>query len=284
MSETVFLNGAYLPRERALVSAFDRGFLFADAVYEVIPFYAGKGFRLVEHVERLQRSLRAVAIADRLDWAALCEELVARNGGGDQAVYLQVTRGCEAQRNHRYSEGLEPTVFAYCYAIPAALEGDPERVAGITATLIDDIRWQRCDIKSTALLANVMMLQQALTAGAQEAILVRDGLLTEGSACNVLIVEQGGIVTPANGPFILGGTTRDLVLELATADGICCREEAVAVERVKCADEIWITSSTRGIVPVLRLDDQLVGTGRKGPLWARVANLYRQFEQQVRQA
>jgi len=280
---SVYLDGHYVAPSEARVSVFDRGFLFADSVYEVIPFYSGHGFRLEEHVARLERSLAAVGIVSSQPWAAIATELVARNGGGDQAVYLQVTRGNEGYRNHRYGPGLTPTVVAFSYAIPEALEGDPARVEGIAAALIDDIRWQRCDIKATTLLANVMVLQQALAQGAQEALLVRDGLLTEGSACNLLLIQDGCIYTPPKGPQILGGTTRDLVLELAAGAAIPCCEQALPRARVFAADELWITSSTRGVIPVLQVDGRPVGDGSKGPLWHTMAALFRRFEQQVRQ-
>ncbi|HEY5717682.1 MAG TPA: D-amino acid aminotransferase [Motiliproteus sp.] len=277
----VYLNGRYVAKEDAQVSVFDRGFLFADSVYEVVPYYNGKGFRLEEHCARLQRSLTAVSISIDLPWDALLNQLVERNGGGNLAVYLQVTRGNDGYRYHHYSATIEPTVVAYCYPLPSPLAQGLDQVQGIAAALVDDLRWQRCDIKATGLMANVMALQQALAQGAQEALLVRDGFLTEGSACNLLLVRDGCIYTPPKSAFILGGTTRDLVLELAAEAAIPVREQALTPADAFAADELWITSSTRWVIPVLQLDGRPIGDGRKGPLWHTIAELFRQFEQRV---
>ncbi|WP_207063857.1 D-amino acid aminotransferase [Motiliproteus sp. SC1-56] len=281
MTNLVYLNGEYLPQAEAKISIFDRGFLFGDSVYEVIPFYNGVGFRLEEHLARLRRGLEAVRIRAEEDWEQICQTLVTRNGGGHQAVYLQVTRGADTHRVHAYRPDLKPTVLLFSYPICMALSGDPETIEGIRAVTTEDIRWQRCDIKATTLLGNIMALQQATDTGADEALMVRDGFLTEGSACNLFVIEQGRIATPARDHRILGGTTRDLLLELAAENGIPWTEEPIAEARLARADEVWISSSTKGVLPVLTINGCAVGSGDKGPLWYRMAGLFKAFEKTV---
>ncbi len=281
MGDIVYLNGQYMAADQAKVSIFDRGFLFADSLYEVIPFYNGVGFRLQEHLDRLQHGMRAVRIGLEADLAAICVELVARNGGGHQAVYIQVTRGAESRRRQACDPALAPTLLLFSYPIEVALGGDLDAVQGISVITTEDLRWRRCDIKATGLLSNIMALQQALDAGAQEALMVRDGQLTEGSSSNLFVINDGLIQTPARSQFILGGTTRSLILELAREQGIPCLETTLAEQRLAQADEVWISSSTRGVVPVVRINGELLGDGRPGPLWRRMAELYREFERRV---
>ncbi len=259
----------------------DRGFLFGDAVYEVIPFFNGVGFRLEQHLQRLQYSLDAVGITLDLDLKALFEQLLALNPGPHQAVYLQVSRGVMPQRTLRYGENLQPSVFAYSYPIRMALEGALDQVAGVTAVTVTDQRWGRCDIKATGLLANVLALRDAQQQGAQEALLVRQGYLTEGASCNLFLVERGHVYTPLMDTHTLAGTTRSLLLELLQAAGIDCTEQPIAEQRLQQADEVWISSSTRGVLPVTQVNGQPVSTGVPGPLWLRVAQLFQQFEQQM---
>jgi D-alanine transaminase len=278
----VYLNGEFLDAERARISPFDRGFLFGDGVYEVIPVYGGRLFRLPHHLQRLEQSLAGIGLSHMkspAEWSAIFERLVRENGAGDQSVYLQVTRGV-APRDHAFPPDTAATVFAYAqplhYPDPAAIQ------AGATAVTVPDIRWLRCDIKAIALLPNVLMRQQALERGAIEAILIRDGYVTEGAASNIFVVRAGRLVTPPKGAFILPGITRDLVLELARAGGIQCDELPITVDELKSSDEVWLTSSTREIMPVTRIDGEPVADGRPGALHARAQRLYQEYKQAFR--
>lgn len=266
--------------DQARVSVFDRGFLLGDGVYEVIPVYAGLPFRLKEHLQRLQRSLDGVRMKNPYsndEWSDMIAQLVAQNGGGDQGVYLQVTRGV-APRDHVFPEGVEPTVFAMSNpikALPAWYKAD-----GIKAITVADIRWSQCDIKAITLLPNSLLRQQAQDAGAQEALLIRDGYLTEGSASNAYAVIDGVIYTAPKDEKVLPGITRDLVLELADKAGLSYKEEPVSMTQLQQASEIWISSSTREVLPVTMLDEQPVGTGKPGPVWQQIDRLYQQYKQE----
>lgn len=266
-----YLNGSYLPLKEARVSPLDRAFLFADAVYEVLPVFAGRPFRLREHFDRLARSLGELRMQQPLthaQWADVCLELARRNGGGDMYLYIQVSRGAEFGRNHAWPEGLAPTIFAFANA----LEPTPPQllIQGVAAVTAQDTRWARRDIKSTALLANVLLKKIAADAGAYETILLEGGLLTEGSSTTVHIVERGVIRTPPNGRNILPGTTRDVVLLLADRLGLPNEAVAVTEASLRGADEIWLAFSTRGLLPVTTLDGAKVGTGTPGPLFRRL--------------
>ena len=273
-----YFDGAFGPLEDIRISPLDRGFLFGDGVYEVIPVYAGRLFRAGAHLDRLERSLGEVRIQDplgRAGWGALLEELVERNGGGHQAVYLQVTRGA-APRDHAFPGGVAPTVFAMTRVIDVDSDTPPLR-----AITRPDIRWTRCDIKSVALLPNVLMRQEAQDAGASEAIMIRDGMLTEGTASNVFVVRNDSVRTPPKSTYILGGITRDLLMELTHAAQIDCREEPITEAALRAADEIWVTSSTKEVAPVIWLDGDPVGKGAPGPLWERVHGLYQDFKRRL---
>lgn len=278
----VYLNGEFLPQEQAKVSVMDRGFLFGDGVYEVIPVFGGRCFRLAEHLERLDYSLRETRIAAALtpaQWEDIFERLIAANAvvdGGDQMLYLQVTRGVAATREHRFPD-CPPTVFAMSRALPPLPEQAP---APIDAIALEDIRWQRCDIKSISLLGNVLMTQQVLDAGAGEAILVRDGCVLEGASSNVFVVVDGTLYTAPKDRHILAGITRDLIVELVAQHGLPFSEQALPVQRLGAASEIWISSSTREMVPVAKLDGRPVGAGAPGPVFAQVWQWYRGFRRQ----
>jgi len=279
----VYLNGKFLPIEQASVSVMDRGFIFGDGVYEVIPVYGGRLFRLEQHLERLARSLAEIRLANPLpaeQWRRCLQELVAQNGGGDQSVYVQITRGA-APRDHAFPKDVQPTV----YAASSPLKPLPADLAeqGVAAITVEDIRWQRCDIKAITLLANILLRQRAIDQGAAEAILVRDGAVNEGAASNLFIVKGGVLVTPPKGPYLLPGITRDLILELAAAHGIAHREAAISLADLNAAEEVWLTSSTREILPVTRLDQRAVGNGRPGPVWRRMMSLYQEYKQGVRE-
>ena len=278
----VHLNGRNLPAEEACVPVLDRGFIFGDGVYEVIPVYGGRPFRLDAHLQRLANSLAEVRIPDphtRQEWATLIHSLIEANGGGDQSLYLQVTRG-PAARDHALPENPAPTVFAMSNPLrPPAAE---ILARGIEAITLDDIRWSRCHIKATSLLPNVLLRQTALDAGAAEAILIRDGQATEGAASNLFAVLDGELRTPPKGPRLLPGITRDVILELAAANDIPHREADIPAEDLARASEIWVTSSTKEILPVTTLDGEPVGDGRPGPLFRRLYDLYQANKAKLR--
>ncbi|MDH3872198.1 MAG: D-amino acid aminotransferase [Gammaproteobacteria bacterium] len=280
---TAYLNGTFLPLDQAQVSVMDRGFLFGDGIYEVIPVYNGKLFRLAQHLRRLQNSLDGVRIGNPLtdaEWTEVLTGLVARNAGSEQAVYLQVTRGVAAKRDHAFPVDIRPTVFAMSTPASAALDIASE--TGIKAVTLPDIRWQQCNIKAITLLPNVLLRQQAIDAETAEAILIRNGYATEGAASNIFIVHNGVLVTPPKGPSLLPGITRDLVLELAAANGIPFREAGITERTLEQAEEIWITSSTREISPVTHLNDSSVANGQPGPLWQRMIRLYQDYKEALR--
>jgi D-alanine transaminase len=276
------LNGQELPLAEARISPLDRSFLFGDGVYEVIPVYGGRPFRFAAHAERLARSLAAIRIRDphgRDAWRRLVESLVAANGGGDQSVYLQVSRGAEFGRNHAPLPDIEPTVFAYCSPWPAVSAGTHAR--GVACITAQDTRWARCDIKSVALLANVLLRQLAVDAGATETILLRDGKLMEGSASTVHVVLHGELVTPPNSHRILPGTTRGVVIEIADSLGVPHRTAEVTEAELRGADEIWLAAATREVQPVTALDGAPVGNGSPGPLWQRVYAGYQALKREA---
>jgi D-alanine transaminase len=281
--KTAFLNDQFLPVDKARVSVLDRGFLFGDGVYEVIPVFRGELFRLDQHLTRLQQSLDAIYLS-LPDWPAerltrMMQELVARNGGGNQSLYLQVTRGAQPVRDHRIPVQAKPTLFAM--SMPMEPPPSLDAVAPVSCVLVDDPRWQRCDIKSISLLGNILARHEATLAGADEALLVRDGKVVEGSASNVFMVRDGQIITPPKNQWILGGITRDLLVELMCQNREPVKEADILLDAIRQADEIWISSSTREIRPVTRLDGQPVGDGQPGPVWRRVATSYQDFKRNL---
>jgi len=279
----VYLNGNFLPLGDAKISVLDRGFLFGDGIYEVIPVYDGHLFRLAEHFERLAQSLAGIRCPPPLttvEWIAVLTELVVRNGAGDLSIYLQITRGVGPNRDHAFPVGVIPSVFAMATPlIPLPAE---KRRTGVRAILIDDLRWGRCNLKVITLLANVLARQQAIDVGAYESILVRNGQITEGAASNVFIVRNGILLTPPKGPLLLPGITRDLVLELATTANLPVREEILTVQDLISAEEIWLTSATKEVVAVIELDDHVIGTGRPGSYYQKMTALYQSFKDRVR--
>ncbi|MET0380119.1 MAG: aminotransferase class IV, partial [Spongiibacteraceae bacterium] len=253
---TVYLNGKLLPLEQAQVSVMDRGFLFGDGVYEVIPVFGGRCFRLDQHLDRLDCSLAAIHLASphtHAQWQHICAQLIAElqrdQPAPDQMIYIQVTRGPAPLREHRFPAGVRPTVFAFTRATPAS----PTLPAPIACVTTDDIRWARPDIKSISLLANVLMTQEALDSGSSEAILIRDGQVLEGASSNVFIALNDVLYTAPRSRRILAGITRDLIVELAPQYPLPLREQAIAADDLARAREIWITSSTRDLVPVTSL-------------------------------
>lgn len=277
-----WLDDRFLPLEEARVPVLDRGFLFADGVYEVIPVYGGRPFRLDPHLDRLGRSLEGIRLADPLPrprWRALVQELVERNGGGDLSVYLQVTRGAAPRRQHAFPERTRPTVLAFCQPLeppPAALLEH-----GVAVVTLEDIRWRHCHLKTIALLPNVLLYETARAQGAYEAVLARDGLVTECASANLFAVIDGTVHTPPLGDALLPGITRELVLALAAAEGLACREAPLPRAALEEAEELWLSSSTREVLPITRIDGRPVGEGRPGPAWRRVWTAYQAHKVRV---
>lgn len=281
--QIVYLNGEFLPLEQAKVFVLDRGFLFGDGVYEVIPAYGRRLLRLDEHLRRLQDSLDGIRLSNPLSpalWHEILNQMLARNEGEDQYVYVQVTRGAAPKRDHAFPAQVQHTVFIMSSPLKPVPREDLQR--GIAAVTLNDNRWHACNIKSIALLANVLLRQQAIDAGAAEAILLRDGMMTEGSASNIFIVSQGMLLTPPKGPLLLPGITRDLILELAVAHDIAAVERPVSEAELRAADEIWLTSSTREIVPIVQLDDKKVASGKPGIIWECMIDIYQDYKNRLR--
>jgi D-alanine transaminase len=273
--DIAYLDGHFQPLADARVPVLDRGYLFADGVYEVMPAYGGRIFALDAHLDRLDFSLNAIQLPNPLArdaWRGMLAELVARNGGGDLTLYLQVTRGAQPRRGFALPETPRPSVLAFCQPLPPVT--DAIRRDGITAITREDTRWLNCHIKSIALLGAVLLTDEALRAGCNEVILLRDGLLTEGGSSNVFVVKAGVVATPPRSRLILAGITRELVLESLAQAGLRSEERAISGSELRAADEIWITSSTREIYPVTQLDAATVGGGKPGPQWARAFELF----------
>ncbi len=270
-----YLNGAFLPLAEAQIPVLDRGFIFGDGIYEVIPVFERQPFRLAAHLARLAQSLAAVSIRVPLTapaWTALLAELILRNSEPDLSLYIQITRGV-APRNHAAPQDSTPTVFVM--ASPLAAQADPMPVQVISMV---DIRWQRCDIKATSLLPNVLARSAAAAAGAYEAVLFREDFLTEGAASNVFVISHGQLKTPPHSRYILPGITRDTLVEALTGSSDAVQEVAISRAEVLQASEIWLSSSTRDLVPVSHLDGRLLGGGAPGPVFRRISALYENFK------
>ncbi|MFN2646712.1 MAG: D-amino acid aminotransferase, partial [Burkholderiales bacterium] len=266
------------------VPVLDRGFIFGDGVYEVVPVYASVPFRLDEHLDRLERSLGAVGIANpytREQWRAFVAGLIARQSFDDQGVYFQVTRGV-ARRDHAFPKDAQPTVFMMSNALVPPPREQVER--GAVAITARDNRWLRCDIKSISLIGNVLLRQLSAEAHAVETILFRDGRLTGASSSNVFIVRAGIIQSPLKNELILPGITYDVVVELARAHGLPLELRELSEAEVRAADEIWVTSSSKEVLPIVELDGQSVGDGRPGPVFRRMYELYQDFKREVMRA
>jgi D-alanine transaminase len=283
MSEAiVFLNGEYLPLSEAKVPVLDRGFIFGDGVYEVIPAYAGHLFRLEEHLQRLQNSLTAVRIHNpyaEAQWRSVLNKLLEKNPTEDSSVYLQVTRGV-AKRDHAFPANVSPTVFAM--SNPLITTDEQAFNQGVAAITQDDIRWQYCNVKAITLLANILLRQSAVDEGAAEAILIRDGEVTEGSASNVFIVSDGVIKTPPKGSRLLPGVTRDLIVELAHVQQLPMQEVNFSKAELLAADEIWISSSTKEIMPVVELNHKAIADGRPGPMARKLFGVFQEYKRMLK--
>lgn len=284
-----YLNGQFLPLAEAKIPVLDRGFVFGDGVYEVVPVYSKKPFRLDAHLRRLQASLDGIRLANphaNAEWRERILRLIELQDFSDQSVYIQVTRGTPGEnqplRDHPFPEGAAPTVFMFTQ--PLVTASDAQKAAGVCAVTAADNRWLRCDIKAISLLANVLLRQQAVDAGCVETVMLRDGCLTEGAASNIFVVKDGVLLAPPPSNLMLTGITYDVVLELAAANGIPHAVRAIGEAEVRASDELWMTSSTREIMAIVKLDGVPVGTGVPGPLAQRMDGLYQTFKQQVMRA
>ncbi len=281
----IYLNGQFLPIEEARIPVLDRGFIFGDGVYELIPVYSRRPFRLAEHLARLQHSLAGIRLANphgAAEWENLIGELIARNPGEDLSLYLHVTRGV-APRDHAFPAGAAPTVFMMAGPLnPPPAEWVERGVAAVTAT---DNRWLRCDIKAISLLPNVLLRQLSVDAGAQETILLREGFLSEGSASNIFAVRDGILLAPPKSHLMLPGITYDVVLELAAANGVACEVREVSEFEIRSAQELWLTSSNKEVLAITTLDSRPVGEdGKPGALFRRMHGWYQAYKREVMRA
>lgn len=281
-----YLNGEFLPLAEAKVSPMDRGFLFGDGIYEVVPVYSRRAFRLDEHLARLQKSLDAIRLPNPLApaaWHAVVAQLVARAEWDDQSVLLQVTRGPMAVRNHAFPATVTPTVFGLVEPLHTPPQAQVEQ--GVAAVSAADFRWLRCHVKATSLLANCLLRQMAIDAGCAETILFRDGILSEGAASNIFVVKGGTLLAPQKNHLMLTGITYDVVLELAAQHGLPTEVRDITDAEVRGADELWLTSSTKEVLPIVALDGQKVGTGRTagqpGPVFRQMYGWYQDFKREV---
>ncbi|MFV8816209.1 aminotransferase class IV [Haliea sp. E17] len=275
----VYLDGTFLPIDEARISPMDRGFLFGDGIYEVIPSYGGRLVGFEPHMRRMGEGLAAIEIkldTTLEDWRSIVEELIQRNGSGNLGIYIHVSRGADSRRHHAYPVGITPTVFAFAFEIPAAPRADKSAAPTYSVVTTEDLRWRRCNIKSTALLGNVMHFQQGYTGGHTETLLYnQQGELTEASACNVFVVKDGVVRTPPLDHQKLPGITRLMLLEILRRDGsIPVEETVISLEDLRAADEVWLTSSTKEIAPVVEIDGQAVGDGQVGNVWLAAQTLY----------
>ena len=280
----VFLNGKFMPIEEARVPVLDRGFIFGDGVYELVPVYSRVPFRMDEHLARLERSLAAVRIRNpysRAEWREIILQLVDKQTFEDQGIYFQVTRGV-AKRDHSFPKDAAPTVFLMSNPLVCPPQELVQR--GATAVTAVDNRWLRCDIKSISLIGNCLLRQVSADAGAVETILFRDGKLTEASASNVFVVRGGEILSPPKSNLILPGITYDVIAELAQAAGLPFEFRDVSEAEVRGADEIWVTSSSKEVLAITMLDGKPVGAGVPGPAFSNMYGLYQEFKQKVMRA
>ena len=283
MSDTVYLNGSFLPLEQATIPVLDRGFIFGDGVYEVIPVYSAQPFRLDEHLGRLALSLETIRIRNPLDiaaWRNVVVDLINSNRHlDDQSLYIQVTRGVAPRDQAFPKPEVAPTVLLM--SMPLATPSPALIESGVSAITALDIRWQRCNIKAISLLANVLLRQEAVDHDVAETLMLRDGYLTEGSSSNIFVVKDGVLLAPPKNQHMLPGITYDVVLELAQAHGLPFRVGPVSEAQLRTADEIWLTSSTKEVLAVVMLDGVAVSDGKPGPIFKRMYALYQAFKNQV---
>jgi D-alanine transaminase len=271
---TVYLNGQFVALEDAKISVLDRGFIYGDGVYELIPVYRRRPYRLRQHLARLQRSLDGIGLANPhsdAEWEAIIGTLIERMPFDDQGVYFQVTRGV-AKRDHAFPVGVAATVFMM--SNPLALPTREQVEGGVAVVTGVDERWLHCDLKTISLLGNVLARQRAVDAGATETVLFRNGYLTEASASNVLLVRDGVIVAPPKDNQILPGITYDATFELARQGGLPMEVRPVPKDEALAADEMWLSSSTKEVLAVTSLDGRPFGGGKPGPLFKKVYALF----------
>lgn len=276
----VYLNGQFMPASEAKISPMDRGFLFGDGIYEVIPSYGGRCVGFAAHIKRLQQGLAALdirCVLTEADWRELVQQLMMQNGAGNLGIYLHVSRGTDTKRAHAYPKDIPPTIFAYCFEIAAEPHADLNTAPRYKVITTRDLRWQRCHIKSTALLGNVMHHQQAAALGLNECILFDEqGFLTEGSSTNVFIVKDSVVITPPLSHKILPGITRQLLLSILHQHStLKVEERPVSKNEVLAADEVWLTSSSKEVAAVVEVDSQVVGIGKPGPAWFEAQTLFK---------
>jgi len=279
-----YLNGNFLALKDAKVSVLDRGFVFADGIYEVIPAFSGKPFRLEQHINRLKDNLAAIKIKSphtKIEWQNIFSILITENNATntDSSLYLQVTRGV-AKRDHVFPTDSIPTIFVMLNPLPPA---DPKSLEkGLSVILREDIRWKYCNIKSISLLGNIMLKQEAAENNADEAVLIRNGNVTEGSASNIFIVKDGIIKTPVKDNQLLPGVTRDLIIEIANKHDLACIETEITEDDLEHADEVWLSSSTKEVSPVCQIDNKPVGNGKPGPHWAKMYQLFQEYKNSLK--
>jgi len=282
----VYLNGNFIPQEEAKISIMDRGFLFGDGVYEVIPVYNGHMLRFDQHLRRLKKSLQSIFITPPLtneEWFNILKKLLELNqkSQGIQNLYLQITRGPQENRNHEIPEHYVPTVLAFL--VTPKIKPPEVLQQGFTAITLDDSRRRDCYIKAITLLPNILLYEQARRSGAAEAILIRNGEAIEGTSSNLFIVMKDTLITPPLTHSILGGITRELIIELAKKHDIPVKEAVISLPMLKSANEIWLTGSSKEILPVVRIDGEPVGNGLAGPLWYKMIGYYDQHKKQALQ-
>ena len=283
---TAYLNGQFLPLSEARISPLDRGFLFADGAYEVIPVYSRFPFRIDEHLRRLQSSLDGIRLANPHtpeQWRSIILRIIAAAQFADQTLYIQVTRGADSKRDAPFPHGVAPTVFLF--TAPLVCPTAEQRATGIAAITTEDIRWGRCDLKTVSLLANVLTRQLAVDAGCAETVMLRDGFLTEGSASNIFVVREGCILAPPKDQRMLPGITYDVVLELAAKHGAAHAVRPVSEAELRSADELWMTSSNKEVLAITTLDGRPVGhdaqAGKPGPVTRQMHAWYCAFRDEV---
>ncbi len=280
MPEKLYLNGNYTAVKKAKISVFDRGFMFGDGVYELIPVYSGKLFRSEGHLARLQHSLDAIDIPNPLtplQWNEIFSTLIEHNFPSvDSVIYLQITRGTMEKRDHAWPPDMQPNVLVTCTEQVYATQDSA--TAGEKAVTLDDTRWSDCHIKTINLLANALLHQEARNQGANEAILIREGFAIEGSQSNLFIVRDDIVITPPKSRHMLGGITREIVLELCQQNKIICSEKNISEDDLHQADEIWLSSATREILPIVTLNQHAVGNGRPGVVWQQIIQLYHEYK------
>ncbi|HNN46171.1 MAG TPA: aminotransferase class IV [Azospira sp.] len=283
---TCYLDGRYLPLNEARISPLDRGFLFGDGGYEVVPVYSRKPFRIGEHLKRLQQTLDGIRLANPhtlAEWTERVERIIAAAPFDDQSVYIQVTRGADDKRDHAFPKGVAPTVFIF--TAPLVTTPDSVRATGVAAVTAADTRWARCDLKVVALLANVVARQDAVERGCAETLFIRDGIMIEGAASNIFVVKNGMLLAPVKDHRMLPGITYDVVLELAAKHGVPHAVRDIAEAELRSADEVWMTSSTKEVLPITTLDGKPVGNGvnagKPGPLAQQMHGWYQQFKDEV---